>query len=49
MVRKGAKRTYPHVAKGTATDEPVQQVTGMVEIEAELQVELEYIQMEFLQ
>lgn len=31
------------------TDEPAQQVTGMVEIEAELQAELEYIQMDFLQ
>jgi hypothetical protein len=30
-------------------DEPAQQVTGMVELEAELQVRLEYIQMDFLQ
>ena len=36
-------------AVSVITDEPAQQVTGMVEIEAELQVELEYIQMDFLQ
>lgn len=36
-------------AVSVITDEPAQQVTGMVEIEAELQAELEYIQMNFLQ